>query len=402
MLIAQGSLTRQSLARQTAIITGAGGGIGYEAARSLIWLGARVVIAEIDKNSGQQAAQRLNHEFGAGRAIFVRTDVGDEGSIRHLAQQSARSLGTVDIVINNATVAPLGAVSAVSISDWDASYRVNLRGPALLARAFVPGMVERKHGVFVCVSSTGADYMGAYESVKAAQVHLGATLDREVHESNVSAFTIGPGFVPTKTASAAIPKLAVLMGQPVAEMQALLAPFTISVEAAGAGFAAAVALAERYRGQEISSQQALIDAGIDVVPTGEAAGGRMLTADQRAQALALCCRVRQTLAEQAAGWKQRSIFEQQWMIRMFRQKAEMPVDGWLKALDQIEGQLGGDGAQTMALPAVPLDALAHFYTQLYDLAKGYVKDAAQREVQLATVDGWRKDVLRLAESLHGG
>ncbi len=54
MLISTGSLTRQSLAGQAAVVTGAGGGIGYEAARALIWLGARVVVAEIDSKTGKR------------------------------------------------------------------------------------------------------------------------------------------------------------------------------------------------------------------------------------------------------------------------------------------------------------------------------------------------------------
>ena len=136
------------------------GGIGYEACRSLIWLGARVIVAEINKKNGQESARRLNEEFGPASAFFVPTDVGDEKSVGMLAKEAIRHYGKVDIVINNATIAALGAVKDVPIATWDVSYRVNLRGPVLLARAFVPAMIERKYGVFVCVSSLGTAYMG--------------------------------------------------------------------------------------------------------------------------------------------------------------------------------------------------------------------------------------------------
>lgn len=64
MIIANGILTRQSLAGEVVIVTGGGHGIGYEAARALVWLGAQVVIAEIDKKAGKEAAATLNRELG--------------------------------------------------------------------------------------------------------------------------------------------------------------------------------------------------------------------------------------------------------------------------------------------------------------------------------------------------
>ena len=396
LLIASGNLKSQSLSGKTAIITGAGGGIGYEAVRSLRWLGAKVVIAEINKKNGQEAAKRLNQEFGGG-TIFIHTDVGDERSVTHLKRQVLSHFNAVDIVINNATLAPLGAVWDTPIQDWDSSYRVNLRGPVLLARAFLPGMLARNSGVFICVSSLGTAYMGAYEALKAAQVHLGNTLDAELQGSGVSAFTIGPGFVPTQTALDSIPRLAELMGKRTDEMFTIVNEYKISVESAGAGFAAAVALAERYCGQEISSSQALIDAGISLEKAVEPKGSHSLTQEQFSQALELCRRVRSTLAEQSAGWEERSIFERQWMIRTFRNRAKMPVEQWMETLDQLETALEKqDSVQTTSIHA-PLASLADFYTYLYDMAKGYVKDEHQREEQLAIVKGWQMDVENLSE-----
>ncbi len=396
MIIETGSLTRHSLAGRIAVVTGAGGGIGYEAARSLLWLGSKVVIAEINPKTGQQAAQRLAQEFGPGVALFIRADVGEEGSVKNLARRADKTYGQVDIVLNNATIAPLGAVKDVDIKAWDASYCVNLRGPVLLARAFIPGMVARNWGVFVCVSSTGGAYMGAYESLKAAQVHLGTTLNEELENSEVAAFTIGPGFVPTQTAASSLPKLAAMMGKSEKEMLEVVKPHTLSVEAAGAGFAAAVAMAARYRGQEISSVQALADAGISIPVPGQTTGDRSLTLEQLEQALTLCRAVRTTLAEQSGGWKERSVFERQWLIRTFRQKASLPVDEWLRVLEQLEEVLEQQDSTALATINAPLDRLAAYYGHLYEMAKGYVKDPVQREEQLRIVKSWQVEV----EQLH--
>jgi NAD(P)-dependent dehydrogenase (short-subunit alcohol dehydrogenase family) len=395
MIIAQGTLTRDSLRGRVAVVTGAGGGIGYEAARSLLWLGCKVVIAEINAKTGGRAARRLSGEFGPDVASFVRTDVGREGSVNKLARRAGRTYGRVDIVINNATIAPLGAVGDVDIETWDASYRVNLRGPVLLARAFIPGMVARDWGAFACVSSTGLAYMGAYECLKAAQVHLATTLSDELAGTGVAAFAIGPGFVPTQTAVAAVPRLAAMMGRSEEEMEEVIQAHMLSVEAAGAGFAAAVAMAQRYRGQEISSIQALLDAGISIPESGRPTGDVSLTPEQFEEALALCRSVRTTLAEQSAGWKERSIFERQWLIRTFRQKTSLPVNEWIRALEALEMALQSQDSAALARIDVPLDRLAAYYEHLYGMAKGYVKDPAQRDEQLRIVRDWQTAVEQL-------
>lgn len=403
MLIAAGKLEQGSLSGRIVVVTGGGGGIGFEAARALRWLGARVVIAEVNKKAGQNAAQALNREFGADTALFVHTDVGSERGIARLKRQVERHWGHVDVVLNNATVAPLGAVKDTPIDTWDASYRVNLRGPALLARAFVPGMVERgSQGgqAFVCVSSVGQTYMAAYESMKAAQVHMAATLAAELEGTGVAALTIGPGFVPTQTATSAIPRLAALMNKPVDEIQALLRNVTLSVEAAGAGFAAAVAMAGRYHGQEISSTQALIDAGIEITEQAPPASTIALSVGQMDEIRALLTSVHGTLAEQSAGWKDRSIFEQQWLIRTFRQRASMPVEKWLVTLAQMQEFARANDAAGLLSVRAPLDALAGYYAYLHDMAQGYIKDQAQRERELQIVKNWQLDVERLDALLH--
>ena len=192
-IISQLGLKTDATARETVVVTGAGGGIGYEAARALLWLGANVVIAEINETKGTAAVEKLAAEFESSRVAYVRTDVGDETSVQNLYQEAMRRFGRVDAVINNATIAVLGTVKEAPIEKWDASYRVNLRGPVLMARTFLPDMISRRHGTFVCVSSTGTAYLGGYETFKAAQVHLANTLDAELEGTGVIAFTINFG-----------------------------------------------------------------------------------------------------------------------------------------------------------------------------------------------------------------
>jgi NAD(P)-dependent dehydrogenase (short-subunit alcohol dehydrogenase family) len=404
MLIATGTLTRESLAGEVVIVTGGGSGIGYEAARALAWLGAKVVIAEIDKRAGMEAAVRLNHELNTGCVTFFHTDVGDERSVSHLAQKVLHTFGKVDIVLNNATVAPLGAVQALPIEQWDSSYRVNLRGPVLLARAFLPGMVQRHHGTFVCVSSTGVAFMGAYEILKSAQVELANTLQTELEGTGVTVFTIGPGLAPTPTAVAAIENLASLYGQSTAQFYETVQDQFVSIEAAGAGFAAAIALADRFRGQETSSVPALYAAGIEL-PQSQSSDqqngqkANPLTPERMAQIQTVGHQVYTTLAQESASWQQRSIFERQWLIRAFKKHARLSVAQWLALLEKVEDAAESRDSVALAAIPLPLNGLADYYGYLYKAAEGYVKDPAQREEQLHFVRGWQEEVEHLASLL---
>jgi NAD(P)-dependent dehydrogenase (short-subunit alcohol dehydrogenase family) len=357
------------------------------------------VVADIDENTGREAAERMASEFGKGRAVFVQTDVGSERGVDRLRRRVLESFGKVDIVINNATITPMGAVKDVPISRWDASYDVNLRGPVLLAQTFLPGMLERGYGVFVCVSSVGEAYMGAYETFKAAQVHLASTLDAEMEGTGVHVFTIDPGLVRTPGLRAAAEELAPLYGKTVEEFYAMSQEHELTAEAAGAGFAAAVALAPRFRGQEISSKQALLAAGIDLLHEERARAKEDLDARQVSQALELCRRVRQTLKEQSEGWAERSLFERQWMFRDFKQEAGMRVERWLETLGELERTLEEHDRAALIKLNPPIGQLVSYYQHMRDLAEGYEKDPQKLEKQLRIIQEWQDEANELKESL---
>jgi NAD(P)-dependent dehydrogenase (short-subunit alcohol dehydrogenase family) len=395
MVISQLGLKQDALQGETVIVTGAGGGIGFEAARALLWLGANVVIAEISHQNGRLAEVALEKEFGKDRVLFVLTDVGDEASVKNLYNLSITAFDKVDAVINNATIAVLGKVVDLPIEEWDKSYRVNLRGPVLMARAFLPDMIRRDHGAFACVSSTGTAFLGGYETFKAAQVHLANTLDAELEGTNVIAYTIGPGLVPTETASKAVGQLAPQMGMNVEQFFEMNKGAVLSVEEAGAGFALSVVFAEKFRGQEISSIQALKAADINFGSVEVEKVSAQINAEKRNQAQALCEAVLVTLKEQSDGWKSRSLFERQWVIRDFKKTAGMPVEEWMLTLERMKAALHGEGALT----PLPLEKLAGYYEHLAELAKGYEKDRAKLEENLKHVYRWRDEVKALEEIL---
>jgi NAD(P)-dependent dehydrogenase (short-subunit alcohol dehydrogenase family) len=391
LIISQLGIMPDKLKGETVIITGAGGGIGFEACRALLSLGANVVIAEVNEKSGKSAEKNLADEFDPARVLFVRTDVGNEKDVSTLQKKSKEKFGKVDAVLNNATIAVLGKVVDVPIEKWDESYLVNLRGPVLLARMFLPEMIQRKHGVFACVSSTGTAYLGGYESFKAAQVHLANTLDAELEGTGVIAYTIGPGLVPTVTASSAVELLAPELGMTVEEFYKLNENIVLTPEEAGAGFAVSLVFAEKFKGMEISSIQALKAADINFGSNFEHPKSASLARNERNDARILCAKVRKTLQEQSEDWKHRSLFERQWVIRDFRKTAGMSAEEWLGALGELESDLEKNSPYHIP----PLSKLADYYNHLAELAKGYEKDEAKLQDSLSHVYSWRDEVFEL-------
>ena len=395
MLINQGNLTKDSLKGEVAIVTGAGRGIGYEAARALIWLGANVAIAEVNEDNGKTVAQILEKEFGAGKVIFIKTDIGNDKDIEKLAKEVLKKWGKVDIILNNATVFSMGQVKDTQIEKWDLSYRVNLRGPVILAQIFLPDMLKRKHGVIVCVSSSGAaPFMGAYEVFKTAQGELASTIAAEVEDTGVYAFTIGPGIVKTPGFIEGGGQVAAYMGKTLDQLLEMNKNFEITPEAAGVGFAAAIALAQKFHGQETSSIQALKTIGIDLGLEEETKQpeAKAQTTDKK-QLQELYQPIIKTYTEQSEGWKSRNLFQRQWVYRDFKKETNMSVEEMLSQLQTL-----GDNIETGAPISRfkdTLNKLHDYYTHQQQVLKGFEKIQKKQAENDALIEGWKCEIKAL-------
>lgn len=133
---------------KTAIVTGGASGFGAGIARKFIAEGARVIIADLNGEAATAMAAELGCEA-------VQVDVGDSDSVTNLAAQAQAIFGTPDIVVNNAGITHLPKpMETVTEEEFDRVFRVNAKSIYLMAKAFVPGMKERKSGSFVNVAST--------------------------------------------------------------------------------------------------------------------------------------------------------------------------------------------------------------------------------------------------------
>ena len=169
----------------------------------------------------------------------------------------------------------------------------------------------------------------------------------------------------------------------------------LSTEEAGAGFAASIVFAEKFRGQEISSIQALKAADINFGGAEAENDSVKMNTEKRNQIQALCEAVYVTLKEQSEGWKSRSLFERQWVIHDFKKTAAMPVEEWLLTLERMQEGLCSEGA----IMHPPLEKLAGYYEHLAELAKGYEKDRVKLEENLRHVYGWRNEVKELEKMI---
>lgn len=185
---------------QVAIVTGAGRGLGRATALALAGAGARVAVVA---RSAEQLAETVRGVGdGGGQALAVVADVSDAGSVERMAREVERALGPVDLLVNNAaTMGPVGPMWEAEASDWWHTMEVNLRGPYLCSRAVLPGMIERRRGRIINVSTSAATvavaYMGAYVIAKTALLRFTENLADELTDSGVFVFAIDPGTVRT-------------------------------------------------------------------------------------------------------------------------------------------------------------------------------------------------------------
>jgi NAD(P)-dependent dehydrogenase (short-subunit alcohol dehydrogenase family) len=143
--------SQTSLAGQIAVITGGSRGIGLAIARRLGSMGAKVAICARDRQRLEESAAILRDE---GIAVLpVPADVAKADDISRLVVQVERSLGSLDIVVNNAGIGIFGPGQSATEEDWDHVLDTNLKGVFLVCRAVAPGMIKRRVGHIINISS---------------------------------------------------------------------------------------------------------------------------------------------------------------------------------------------------------------------------------------------------------
>ena len=191
----------KDIAGTTAVVTGAGSGIGRGICIALANAGARVVVADVDRAGADTVAAELvdaGHE-----AMAVHTDVANKAEVAALAAQTIERFGPVHILCNNAGVFSVKTISETNLNDWKWVMSVNLNGVVNGLTQFLPGMIA--HGQpahIVNTSSTAGLYPGrfiaSYITSKYAVTGLTEHLRADLSDTNVGVSLLLPGNVRTR------------------------------------------------------------------------------------------------------------------------------------------------------------------------------------------------------------
>ncbi|KAB7709152.1 3-ketoacyl-ACP reductase [Bacillus aerolatus] len=192
----------QSLSGKTAIITGAGRGIGRAIAIALAAEGVHVGLIARSEEHLQAVAKEV--EAQGVNASFAAADVSNLDDVNQAVDSLTSDLGKVDILINNAGIAKFGGFLELEPDEWKKIIDVNLMGVYHITRAVLPGMIEQKSGDIINISSTagqkGAPATSAYSASKFGVLGLTESLALEVRKHNIRVSALTPSTVATDLA----------------------------------------------------------------------------------------------------------------------------------------------------------------------------------------------------------
>jgi NAD(P)-dependent dehydrogenase (short-subunit alcohol dehydrogenase family) len=194
------------LTGRTALITGAGLGIGRATALRFAQEGARLILCDISADHLEETRRLI--EPADADILIQQTDVTDESAVAALAHQAA-TFGQPDILVNNVGGGRSGRIWDLSVQDWDDTMRISLRSMFLCTRAFLPSMITAGYGRVVCLSSGARNgtvwnalHMGAcaYSTAKAGVIGFVRDLAIELGDSGVTINAVAPGPIDTELA----------------------------------------------------------------------------------------------------------------------------------------------------------------------------------------------------------
>ncbi len=184
------------LSGKCALVTGATGGIGGAIARALHAQGATVVLS----GTRAERLEALAADLGE-RAFIVAANLSDRADVDGLVARAEEAAGPLDILVNNAGITRDMLFMRMKDEDWDAVLEVNLTSAFRLSRAVLKGMMKRRYGRIIGITSivgtTGNPGQGNYAAAKAGMVGMSKSLAQEVASRGITVNTVAPGFIDT-------------------------------------------------------------------------------------------------------------------------------------------------------------------------------------------------------------
>jgi 3-oxoacyl-[acyl-carrier protein] reductase len=192
----------QSLKSKTALVTGAGKGIGKAVALALAAEGTNVIL--LARTTTDLEAVAAEAESIGVQALIVTADIADINSVNEAVAKALAQFKTIDILINNAGVGKFGKFLDLTPTEFEDIIKINLFGTYYTTRAVLPGMIEAQGGDIINISSTaglrGAAATSAYSASKFAVMGLTESLMQEVRKHNIRVTALTPSTVATDMA----------------------------------------------------------------------------------------------------------------------------------------------------------------------------------------------------------
>ncbi len=192
--------TMFDLTNKTALVTGASGGIGAAIARALHKQGAIITLS----GTRREALDALAAELGE-RVHVITADLSDRASVEALVPAAETAMGSLDVLVNNAGLTRDGLFLRMKDDDWDKVMAVNLTAGFILSRAVLRGMMKRRYGRIIGITSvvgvTGNPGQANYAASKAGMIGMSKSLAAEVASRNITVNCIAPGFIETAMTS---------------------------------------------------------------------------------------------------------------------------------------------------------------------------------------------------------
>ncbi|WP_068777251.1 3-ketoacyl-ACP reductase [Paenibacillus sp. FJAT-26967] len=230
------------LTNKTAIITGAGKGIGKAAAIALAKEGVHLGLLARSTSDLEALQQELSTTYGV-KVHFASADISKSSEVNQAIQSLTDALGQVDILINNAGIAQFGTLLDMEQDEWERIIQVNLMGTYYVTRAVLPSMVKQNSGSIINVASTAGERGfatgSAYCASKFGVLGLTESVLQEVRKSNIRVTALTPSTVNTDLATNAGLKIGdedrMMQPEDVAELilATLKLPARVFVKAAG-------------------------------------------------------------------------------------------------------------------------------------------------------------------------
>src|SRR3981189_303127 len=242
------------LTGKTALVTGASGGIGGAIARALHRQGAAVAISGTKREALDGLAAELD-----GRTHVLPCNLADKADVEKLVPAAEAAMGQLDILVNNAGITRDGLFMRLKDEDWDEVIAVDLTAGFRLARAAVRGMMRRRDGRIIGITSvvgvTGNAGQGNYAAAKAGMIGMTKSLAAEVASRNVTVNCIAPGFIESPMTDALNEK----------QKEAILATVPMGRLGTGTEVAAAVVYLASSQASYVTGQTLHVNGGMAMI-----------------------------------------------------------------------------------------------------------------------------------------